>query len=430
MRSEDALRVWCQKSGGDTGWMRVVALKETVTMETPATKFVTSLGQSLLSLSFNLGGMLAGTLLALSFDVFSLAPWTFVLFPGILSVRGAIGGLFSGRLGTGLHLGTVRYSYTKNTRYFYLLLHAVITLTFVSGIAIGLTTWVFGLFLWRATLMDSLNILSVNIATMGLSLVFVSPITIAVSVFSFRRGLDPDVIVYPVTATIADIIATACYVLCLNMFFSSTSSGYFLIGMFDFVFFSVVLYILIKNAAEKEFIKTIREFLFTLAFVVFIVNVTGSLLNQIKDIIGVRPEIYIVYPALINTAGAVGSIVGSTATTKLALGAIEPSFSSIRQHITEIGSAWTASVLMFALYSTISLLTCGIATLNNLSTMIIRLLTTNGLAVPVVVVIAYLVAIATYRKGWDPDNFVIPIESSLADSVTTIALLTALIAIA
>ena len=30
------------------------------------------------------------------------------------------------------------------------------------------------------------------------------------------------------------------------------------------------------------------------------------------------------------------------------------------------------------------------------------------------------------KKGLDPDNFVIPIESTLADSITTIALLIAL----
>ena len=397
--------------------------------ETPTTKFVTNLGQSLLSLAFNLGGILAGTLLALFFGVFSLAPWTFVLFPGILSVRGAIGGLFSGRLSTGLHLGTVRYSYTKNTRYFHLLQHAVVTLTLVSGIAIGLTTWGFGLVLWKAPVADFVGILAVIVATMALSLVFVSPLTIVVSVFSFRRGLDPDVTVYPVISTVADIIVTACYVLCLSIFFSSTSLGYFIMGMLDFVFLSVVLYIIVKNAGEKEFVKTIREFLFTLIFIVFIVNLTGSLLNQIRKIVGVRPEIYIVYPALIDTTGDVGSIVGSTATTKLSLGAIQPSFSSIKQHKTEIGSAWTASVLLFALYSITSLFSCGIATLNNLSAQTARLLITNILAVSIMVVIAYFVAIVTYRRGWDPDNFVIPIESSLADSVTTIALLMSLIAI-
>jgi len=37
-----------------------------------------------------------------------------------------------------------------------------------------------------------------------------------------------------------------------------------------------------------------------------------------------------------------------------------------------------------------------------------------------------MVAVLTFQRGLDPDNFVIPIESSLADGITTISLLAAL----
>lgn len=384
---------------------------------------LTSIGQSALSLSFNLGGLLAGTLLALYSGVFSVAPWTLILFPGILSMRGAIGGLFSARLSTGLHLGMVRARYTKNTKGFYLLLYATITLALESSVMMGLATSLFGIFLWRATIIDSISILAVITATVGLSLVFISPITIAVSVLSFRHGLDPDIIVYPTTATIADIIITACYVLVLNTFFSLTPLGGYLIGLLDFIFLSIVLYILLKNIREDEFVKTIKEFFLTLVSVAFIANVTGSALHELSGFIGSRLEIYMVYPALIDTVGGVGSIVGSTATTKLALGVAESSFSSIRQHLTEIGSAWTVSMMMFTTYSVISSFAHGITELNDLLKFTVQLLTTNFLAVLIIVVIAYVVAIFTYRRGWDPDNFVIPLESSLADSITTISLL-------
>jgi cation transporter-like permease len=69
-------------------------------------KLKASLGQSLFSLSFDAIGLLTGTLLVLYLGVLSIdeAPWALFLFPGILSIRGAVGGLFSGHLGTGLHL--------------------------------------------------------------------------------------------------------------------------------------------------------------------------------------------------------------------------------------------------------------------------------------------------------------------------------------
>jgi len=392
---------------------------------------VKSVSQSLMSFSFSIGGLLTGTLLILYFNVFSIAeaPWALILFPGVLSVRGAIGGLFSGHLSTGLHLGTIKARYTKNTRDFHVLIRAVVTLALLSAVAIGAGASVFGVFLWKATPMDFVKLLAVVMATMAMSVVLISPITIAVSVFSFRRGLDPDIVAYPIISTIADIIDTACYILSLYLFFTMDHVGFYVIGIVDLAFLSLVLYIFAKNLREKVFAKMIREFLLTLVFVTVIVNVTGAFLQEISGITRNGTQIYIVYPALITTIGGLGSIVGSTATTKLALGVIRPSFSSIRQHLNEIGGAWVASIVMFAFYFLISSSISGTLTLSDSLKYAAQLLITNALAAFVMVIVSYAVAVSTYRRGWDPDNFVIPIESSLADSVTTISLLIALTAI-
>ncbi len=85
-----------------------------------------------------------------------------------------------------------------------------------------------------------------------------------------------------------------------------------------------------------------------------------------------------------------------------------------------------ASLVMFTLYSIVSFLTRRITALDDFMRFMAQLLVTNILAVSSIVVISYAVAIFTYRRGWDPDNFVIPIESSLADGITTISLLIAL----
>lgn len=387
----------------------------------------TSLGQSLLSLSFNIVGLLTGTLLVLYFGVLSIneAPWAIFLFPGILSVRGAVGGLFSGHLGTGLHLGTIKATFTKNTKDFQTLLRVIITLALVSGVSVGTGTWIFGVFLWNATIIDFIPLLTVIISTMALSVVFVSPLTMVFSVFSFRRGLDPDIVVYPITSPVSDIINTSCYVLSLGLFFLFGSFGRYLIWILDIIFISFVVYILIKNIGEAKFVKTIREFLLTLVFVTLIVNVTGSLLGKISGITGWR-KIYSVYPAIIATVGGVGSIIGSTATTKLALGLIKPSFSSIKQHINEIGGAWLASIIMFIVYVILSSVISGTTALVDLLNFTGQLLITNVLAVSVMILIAYAVAIYTFRRGWNPDNFVIPIESALADTMTTAAVIIAL----
>lgn len=404
-------------------------MTKTVLVDTTSTKGLrVSLHQSLLSFLFGMAGLVAGALLVTYFDVFSIkeAPWALVLFPGILSVRGAIGGLFSGHLSTGLHLGTVKPSYTKNTKNFYIILHAVITLALMSGIAIGIGASLFGVFLWGATILDFVKELAVIIATTALSIVFISPMTIAVSILSFRRGLDPDIVVYPITAALSDVINSICYIFSLSLFFALNNFGYYFIGIMDVMFLTVVVYIVARNIREEEFSKIIKEFLLTLVFVTFVVNVTGSFLGRISGIMSDGARIYVVYPALITTVGGVGSIIGSTATTKLALGVIEPSFLSMKQHLDEIGGSWIASIVMFLLYLIISSFAGGMIALSDLLKFVAQLLTTNVLAVFAMVIITYTVAVFTYRRGWNPDNFVIPIESSLADSITTFSLLVAL----
>jgi len=98
----------------------------------------------------------------------------------------------------------------------------------------------------------------------------------------------------------------------------------------------------------------------------------------------------------------------------------------MRDHRAQISSAWAASVIIFAFFSIFSLLINSMFTPYSFLTFTSLLLITNVIAVAAIVLISYAVSILTLQKGLDPDNFVIPIESSLADSITSLALLIAL----
>jgi len=182
------------------------SMKETFQLAPSINRFTETFRQSFLALSFDLGGLLAGSILVKFSGVLSLASWVLIIYPSILSMRGVIGGFFSGRLSTGLHLGTIKSSFTKNTRSFYNLYYATLVLTFQSSLMMGVLASFLSVFFWKTPLIDTVNILSVIITTMGLSLLFVSPATLAVSVLAFRYGLDPDIIVYPIMSTFADIL--------------------------------------------------------------------------------------------------------------------------------------------------------------------------------------------------------------------------------
>jgi mgtE-like transporter len=322
-------------------------------------------------------------------------------------------------------LGTVHPRFSNNTKSFYKLFEALIVITLATSVTMSAISMIFGSFFWGITLDDFPVILSVVVTTMatGLSLTL---LTTKVAFISFKKGLDPDIVVYPIMSTTADISITLIYVAILNLFFF-VGFGLWVIGLIGLVHLIIVLWILRKNLHDSEFLKTVKESLATMVFVAFIVNVTGTVLRGISKVVGNRKEIYTVYPALIDMVGDVGSVVGSTATTKLALGMLEPSFSSIRNHARNIFTAWAGSIVMFFILAISSLFINGIVTLSSFSNLVLVLMVTNAISVVAIVLVSYGIAILTFKRGLDPDNFVIPIESSFADSVTSIALLVALL---
>jgi len=388
--------------------------------------FFGSLRQSLMAYAFNIFGVAAGTVVAYQIGLFRLVPWAIVLYPQVVSARGVIGGLFCGRLSTALHLGTMQPRFSRNTKSFYMLFQAIVMLTLEASVAMSLVAVLFGSLFMGMTASDYASVFGVITATMALALIIVSPLTLLVSFVSFKRGLDPDIILYPVESTVSDLLITMSYIAVVSLYLSFGFTGQLVVVAIGLVLLLTVLYLFHRNCHEPEFIKTIRESLITVVFVAFIVNVTGSTLGRISELVGARREVYTVYPALIDTMGDVGSVVGSTATTKLALGTLRSSFSSIRNHSIEISGAWGASLIMYLVYSILSLSIQGLFTLPSLLRFTATLFTANIVAASIIILISYGVAILTYQRGLDPDNFVIPIESSFADSVTTFSLLLAL----
>jgi len=389
--------------------------------------FMRLLKETSLAYIFDIGGLLAGFMVASQLGIFLLSPWAIAIYPAILSAKGVIGGLLSGRLSTALHLGTIHPRFLKNTPSFYKLFEALVVITLATSVAMSSIAIVFGTLFWGITFADFPAILSVVMATMAIGLLL-SLITIKVAFVSFKRGLDPDIVVYPIMSTVADIFITLFYIAVISLFFAGYL-GSWITAAIALAFGFLVLYILPKNMHEVNFIKTVKESMTTMLLVAFVVNVTGTVLKQISYFVSNRKEIFTVYPALIDTIGDVGSVVGSTATTKLALGLLTPSLASMRSHAKNIFSAWSASLIVFVILAVLSLAINGVFSLPSFLSLISVLLIANVIAVTAIVLLSYSISILTFKKGLDPDNFVIPIESSFADSVTSIALLVALLLI-
>ncbi len=218
-------------------------------------------------------------------------------------MKGVISGLLIGRLGTALHLGTVYPRFFGNTKTFYMLIESMVVLTLATSATISVVSILFGTMFWGIGLADFPDILTVLVATMSLGLI-ITLITVKISFVSFKRGLDPDTIVYPAVSTVADIVITFSYIGVLTLYFS----GFF--GRLAILFFGLinVLLVLIYSAQKlrnADFLKTLKESVGTMVLVAFMVNITGTFLKGINNLAPARREIYTVYPALIDMMGNV-----------------------------------------------------------------------------------------------------------------------------
>jgi cation transporter-like permease len=82
---------------------------------------------------------------------------------------------------------------------------------------------------------------------------------------------------------------------------------------------------------------------------------------------------------------------------------------------------------MFVVLVVLTLAMNGMFAFNAFLDLASALLAANLIAASARILVSFVVAILTFQKGWDPDNFVIPIEGSFADSMASTALIVSLI---
>ena len=361
----------------------------------------------------DLGGLIAGILFSSSIAILNKNGWIISIYPAILSMRGVISGIFSGKLSTSLHLGIIYPSFRKNSEEFYHLIASIATLIFIGTIYISFISILYNFLVGR--IFNPIFLFNIIFTNMFLSFIIISPITITVAFLSYKSGLlDPDYILYPVMSTIADIIVTLIYVTSIKIPYTYTYIPIFI----EFIFGVIILLTYIRYREEDMYRKMLRETILTLLIVSIIVGITGQVLSKILTIIGYMVEIVLIYPALIDTVGDAGSIIGSIATTRLALGTIGGRFRDIKNMVTEITASLLALIIMSLTYSIISQIYIGLS-ISKLFKIIMVVMAGIVSAGIVMISISYFIAIVTFRFRLDPDNFVNPIESSIADTITT-----------
>ena len=375
---------------------------------------------------FNIGGLFAGRSAVLLQNLKDFIPWIFLIYPLLLTVRGDINGILTGKLGTALHLGTIYPTWKRRTDRLFQLIGLLFFLSVYDSLLIGsVTTFLGFLFKLDIQLIDFLKIVSISLTTFVITSIISISITFSLTFFIFGRKRDPDVYAYPLTSSMNDILITLVFTAVCWVYkpWRTDLFLHFYLGMpIITITLGIISFILVKFLREEYFKNSLVQSLPTLTITNFIAAGTGSILAFFSNILIQVPVLLVFYPAILSTIGDQSIILANTTTTKLHLGRIEPSFKTLKTQ--EFHISYSALIVAGLLFTTLlsiigtALLPQGITFVIYFKILLI-LIITNLLSYLIISSLALSSTFITFRIGLDPDSLVNPLLSSTADLITT-----------
>lgn len=131
-------------------------------------------------------------------------PGLILIIPPLLDLRGNVNGALASRLGTALHTGILepKFSMTEELK---INVASSLILSLIASATIGVIASLISL-LFGISAINFIKLILVAVAAGFISGVILAVLTVAVSIFSYIRGWDPDNITAPLMATIGDLI--------------------------------------------------------------------------------------------------------------------------------------------------------------------------------------------------------------------------------
>jgi len=161
--------------------------------------FTEILGTQMFSI---IGGIIAGTILAIYEDNLLIIPGMLIMIPGFLEMRNNIAGSFSSRITSGLFLHIIKPNHMKTK-----IIKGNIIASFILGILVsimlGLIAFTFNYYLMGLYYPSIIIIpLIAGIISNGIEI----PLTLVSILYLFKKGHDPNNIIGPFITAVGDVV--------------------------------------------------------------------------------------------------------------------------------------------------------------------------------------------------------------------------------
>ncbi len=368
-----------------------------------------------------IGDLFAGIILGKMTFFLTAFPGLLVIIPGAIGMRGNIFGALGSRLSTNLHIGLLTPEFKRSK---------VLSENIISSLILTLILSVFLAFISKGICIllgfESISLIDFTLISLFagiISSVIMLPLTMLISLKSFENGWDPDNISTPIIAAFGDLFTIPA------IFLAAILVSLLPHITIKYLFFIVLIFIAIlgiyyglKTGGEMK--KIIKQSTPILLLCSFLGVTAGGILNSSATTLLKNPSLLTLVPLFSGESGNLVSILGARLSSALHSGLINP---VLRPEKTTIRNFSIIVFLAIIIYPTIGFLAEFSSTVLHIQGLgfisVIGISTIAGLIlIAIMLLIVFFISTLSYNKGLDPDNIVIPISTSVTDSLSTLLL--------
>lgn len=369
------------------------------------------------------GDLIAGIILGKMTFFLETFPGLLVIIPGAIGMRGNIFSSFASRLSTNLHIGIISPKFELSEQLNYNIF-ASFVLTLVLSLFLGIVAKLMCLLLHYPS-MSLIDFILICVIAGIISNLIMLPITMFVSFKSFQHGWDPDNITSPIIAAFGDLFTLPAII--LSVFILQALDVNWIIKDITLSIILLIVFVTFIHCYRlSDETKTIlRQSTPVLLLCSFLGCSAGGILNSAVESLLSNPSLLTLIPLFSGESGSLISILGARLSSGLHSGLVEPTSVPQGNTISNFSVCFVLSIIVFPLIgllaesSSIVFKTTGVGFIK-----IIEISTLSGLIlVSVMVFLVYYISITSYSHNLDPDNIVIPISTSITDSISSLILI-------
>ncbi|KAF5423190.1 MAG: mgtE-like transporter [Candidatus Methanocomedens sp.] len=366
-------------------------------------------------LLMSLMSLVAGIVLGKMTGILESLPGLILLITPAIGMRGNIFGAMGSRLGTALHTGM----FSTSLKPYSILsqnIYASMINTVLISFALGFMAWGVAILLK----IESIGMVEfVLISMIGgiISSFFVLIITVGVAVTGYNRGWDIDNMSAPIITAAGDMVTLPALFLAVILI-GGNSTGYHTILFILFGVLAAACLLLTIRSGFDIMRGIIYESVPMLLIAGFMSTLAGLIINSRLEGFLMLPALLVMVPLFLEDNNALGGILTSRLSSMLHTGMFDPGMFPGKQIIPNFLLIYIYSLVVFPLvgvsaYAASILMGIGSPGLGSM----IFISTFAGLiAVTIVNLVGYYVAITAHKLRLDPDNHSIPMMSSIVDA--------------